>query len=257
MTRGRDRRAALLVVVLFAVSVDAVAGCAPPPPLPVVIVYGDSLGVESAPALREHLAAVAPGHQLVTRVAGGSAVCDWHARMREDTSLRPELVVLAFTGNRFTDCSRRSSTWDRYRADTWWSIGFWQGRRVPTLVVAPPGPVGSDPAEREAALAALDAARGTGSASVDLAPWFTSPHDGRFGERLPCLPGEGPAQGCEADGIQVRAGHTSRGDDGVHLCGDACGRYSSGVHRFAYVVAAAIGERLGLPPRPTLPRPGP
>lgn len=245
MTAVRFRRAVVPACLLL-IAALVVPACAPPPSLPRVIVYGDSLGVEAAPALRDRLAAVAPGYELVLRVAGGTAPCDWHAGMKEDVALRPSLVVLAFTGNRFTDCSRRGPVWDRYRGDTWWSIGHWQGRGASTLVVAPPGPVGTTPSEHEAALGALSAARETGSPSVDLAPWFTDPVDGRFAERVPCLAGEGETHGCVGRSIQVRAGHTSHGYDTVHLCGGACGRYSSGVARFADVVASSIARHLGV-----------
>lgn len=65
---------------------------------PVVVVYGDSLTVQSEPAalslhhgLRE---------RVVFRAAGGTAMCDWVSRAALDReALHPGRVILAFTGN--------------------------------------------------------------------------------------------------------------------------------------------------------------
>ena len=82
--------------------------------------------------------------------------------------------------------------------------------------------------------------------------------NGRFTETLPCLPGEGPAQGCRHGEIQVRAA------DGAHFCPDviyppgdpagACAVWSSGAFRFGAAMArpvvtflARAGHAIGAP----------
>jgi hypothetical protein len=68
------------------------------PAKPLVIVYGDSLTVQSAPdARRLHSAA---GERVVFRARGGTAMCDWVAQAgRDQLAMNPQRVVLAFTGN--------------------------------------------------------------------------------------------------------------------------------------------------------------
>ncbi len=65
---------------------------------PVVVVYGDSLTVQSESAARS----LHPGNRehVVFHAAGGTAMCDWVARAAFDAvALHPQRVVLAFTGN--------------------------------------------------------------------------------------------------------------------------------------------------------------
>jgi hypothetical protein len=95
----RDRFAAgVLVVLLLLVAIGVLA---PGPSRPVLIVYGDSLTVQSESAalkLHPHLDA-----RVVFRAAGGTAMCDWIAQARYDRlALDPKKVVLAFTGNTAT-----------------------------------------------------------------------------------------------------------------------------------------------------------
>ena len=70
---------------------------------------------------------------------------------------------------------------------------------------------------------------------------------GRFTATLPCLPSEGPAEGCVDGRIPVRA------LDGLHLCpvrtsqgSDRCPVYSSGAARFGLAMAQPIRYDLGL-----------
>lgn len=63
-----------------------------------VVIYGDSLTVESEPAL-SRLAHASSLH-VVFRAFGGTALCDWTAQAARDRlALHPSSVVLAFTGN--------------------------------------------------------------------------------------------------------------------------------------------------------------
>jgi lysophospholipase L1-like esterase len=63
-----------------------------------VVIYGDSLTVESENAVRLRYSQ-AYG-RIVFRAFGGTALCDWLAQAEKDRAgLHPQRVVLAFTGN--------------------------------------------------------------------------------------------------------------------------------------------------------------
>ncbi len=70
---------------------------------PVIVVYGDSLTVESEAAAQQffHQAGKAfAGERLVFHARNGTAMCDWVKQARTDlAALHPQRVVLAFTGN--------------------------------------------------------------------------------------------------------------------------------------------------------------
>jgi hypothetical protein len=68
---------------------------------PVLLVYGDSLTVQSKHDA--HQIAGEPKHHVIFRAKGGTALCDWIAQAKKDSkSKRPVRVVLAFTGNSAT-----------------------------------------------------------------------------------------------------------------------------------------------------------
>lgn len=73
------------------------AGCAPAPAKPTLLIYGDSLTVLSEPAVNF----LSGGkYNIVFRAAGGTAMCDWSAETAADrAAYKPNRVVLAFTGN--------------------------------------------------------------------------------------------------------------------------------------------------------------
>lgn len=70
---------------------------------PVVIVYGDSLTVESEAAAQQFFREAGQptaGERLVFRARDGTAMCDWVTQARKDlAALHPQRIVLAFTGN--------------------------------------------------------------------------------------------------------------------------------------------------------------
>ncbi len=75
---------------------------------PVVVVYGDSLTVQSEAAARTLYRAAGGTDALVFRARGGTAMCDWVEQARYDrVALRPRRIVLAFTGNT-ASCARES-----------------------------------------------------------------------------------------------------------------------------------------------------
>jgi hypothetical protein len=92
----RDRLAAgVLGVLLLLVAISVLVQGSTQP---AVIVYGDSLTVQSeadARTLHPHLA-----DRVVFRARAGTAMCDWIEQARYDQlALQPRKVVLAFTGN--------------------------------------------------------------------------------------------------------------------------------------------------------------
>ena len=64
----------------------------------VVVIYGDSLTVESEGAVKR--LARGTSAKVVFRAFGGTAMCDWTAQAARDrVALHPQRVILAFTGN--------------------------------------------------------------------------------------------------------------------------------------------------------------
>ena len=76
-----------------------ITGCqAPPTPAP-VIVYGDSLTVQSETAAT----AIHPKEDVIWRAENGTALCDWVTQAKKDAAtLHPQRIVLAFVGNSAT-----------------------------------------------------------------------------------------------------------------------------------------------------------
>ena len=62
----------------------------PAPPAGSTILYGDSLAVEATQYLEA---------EIVERVKGGTAPCDWMAQMTVDRTSSPAKVIVAFSGN--------------------------------------------------------------------------------------------------------------------------------------------------------------
>jgi hypothetical protein len=119
----------------LAVTVSAV-----PPPLPTVVIYGDSLTV-LAETDAVHMA---QGRlHLVFRAYGGTSPCDWTAGAADDLrTLRPAHVVIAFTGNS-ASCVQEAyehgglaAVVDTYRRSLLRLADVYRG--VPVTVVATP-----------------------------------------------------------------------------------------------------------------------
>jgi hypothetical protein len=87
----------LAPLAMAALCVPALVAFAPAP-LPTVVVYGDSLTVQSEKAAAFFYRDVK--QKVVFRATGGTAMCDWIAQAAIDQKvLHPSRVVLAFTGN--------------------------------------------------------------------------------------------------------------------------------------------------------------
>lgn len=91
-----------LLSVLMIVGV-AVACTTPPPGSPTVLVYGDSLTVQSIGATHAAYDAV---QTTDFQAKGGTAACDWAPGVMVDrAAYKPTRVVIAFTGNASTPCA--------------------------------------------------------------------------------------------------------------------------------------------------------
>jgi hypothetical protein len=133
------RVVAVLVVALFAGL--GLTACAPKR---VVMVYGDSLVWESQGDITWQM-----GDAYDTRVVslGGTALCDYADQIVADAwTIRPSLVVVAFTGNAFTECMQppagrlNDAAWqgEKYGADLTVLLDRLAPTGVPSIVVSPP-----------------------------------------------------------------------------------------------------------------------
>jgi hypothetical protein len=218
-----------------------------------VILYGDSLAWEAQAPFRAALVA-AGATRVITRTYGGTAICDWLPQMRIDESeLRPEAVVIEFSGDEFTPCMQGptgqpltgAAYYEKYLRDAQTALSiFATGDTVVYLAGAPISQqawLSHDPdANRlNQMYATLAGSEGrahyvdAGSAILDR---------GRWTKTLPCLAGE-PCTG--GNGVNV-----VRGPDGNHFCPVAppaiegvtvgCPVYSSGAYRYGKAMAGAV-----------------
>ncbi len=129
---------ALLVAVLAGLGL---AACGPKR---VVMVYGDSLVWESQGDITWQM-----GDTYDTRVVslGGTALCDYSDQIVSDAvALRPSVVVVAFSGNAFTECMQppagrlNDAAWqgEKYGADLTALLERLAPTGVPVIVVSPP-----------------------------------------------------------------------------------------------------------------------
>lgn len=212
---------------------------------PRVVVYGDSLVVQSELALTAVGAAF--DLDVAARAFGGAAPCDALAWLADDLRHSvPDMVVFAFSGNSLSECmrlgnGRLASGRDlvaKYRADLESVINMTTHAGAPLVL-------GSPPASRDHRRSwhRLDSLYRDLSddhrpyvhytdAGVGIAP------DGRYRDAQACLTFERRLAlgACGSDGEnQVRA------PDGVHFCATTgaaaavqpCKGYSSGVVRYA------------------------
>jgi hypothetical protein len=230
----------------------------PPPPPGVVSVYGDSLVWEARHALGPMLDEIGPNR---IHSWGGTALCDFSRKIVDEARTEPtRLVVIGFTGNALTPCMKtmgsspsRDLVTAMYTADLDAVVGELHALGVPVLLIgAPPSadasgathwtPINAawaDAAAKWRALGADVAYADTGLALAD---------SGRWAATLPCLPGEGPDQGCIDGRIPVRA------PDSVHFCPRLaaaregvipdCAVWNGGAWRYAQAIRSAIGLHL-------------
>jgi hypothetical protein len=236
----------------------------PPKPLSDrrVILYGDSLGWESQAFFVAELARAA-FTEVTTRTFGGTAICDWIGQMRLDAAtLRPDAVVVEFSGNALTPCMRGaggaalsgSAYFRKYASDAAAVLQIFTPGHTFVFFVGTPISLSAERAHNptNAILRNLYASVAKSNpygryvdagASVLL--------DGRWTETLACLPAEPCTGGRDAGGIPV---NVVRAPDGAHFCPgapaavrgvtDACRVWSSGAWRFGNAMAMPVVAQL-------------
>lgn len=275
--RGRRRRGAL-VVALGAITVVA-AGCIPvgppPPPPPTVIVYGDSLMVESRGVVGRELEALRPGYRVLTtgRSFGGIALCDALDDMQADANENARLVVVQFSGNVSGCVGSAAASIARYTADAEATVQIWAARGVPVLFVGSPSLIVDGPSQArnpiDVAFETVAAAH-PGQAFFDgtppealsvedptMPPDGSLPHWRFFPYEMDCLRPDEPY--CDPSTLKVAvrwlpAGSPPPWENGNgHLCTThqipigpdfTCPEYRSGVERFGRAIAVAAAAHL-------------
>jgi hypothetical protein len=280
MQRGRRRASGVWTAVGLVALLGVLTACVPPPPdvLPTttttttapttapstartLVLYGDSLALQSRGEIRRRLGALLPGWNVILQVYGGTAQCDWHDDMAVDAAAHDvDVVVIAFSGNYMTNCITGVPPGSRnrvagYEADANWAVDFWRPKGASLLFVAGPTSVGvhvdpfptnaPDP-ERWDAIRDVYARVGTqrGVNVADEAPLFADPASQVYKTWMPCLVGE-----C----VPSVEWKPVRNADHVHFCVDAlvgpdgCVNYSSGVVRYADPIVRGVAGLLGLP----------
>lgn len=134
----------LLVLLLIALVLSA--GLTACTPKPIILVYGDSLVVQS----QESISFLFGDSYDVRIVAqGGSAICDFATRIVDDArGLRPKMSIIAFSGNSITPCmvppagTQRNDEWtaSKYEADVTSVVSQLAALATPVVLVGgPPG----------------------------------------------------------------------------------------------------------------------
>jgi hypothetical protein len=211
---------------------------------PHVVLWGDSLAVESAAFFAE--AVQATGATAETRTMGGTAPCDWYAEILQRSAVAPvDVALLMFSGNSRTPCMRGpdgrflagAAKVEKYRADVGGLADHLRGLGGAVYLIGPPVMRPDFEPNRVEALLGLYrdlAGERDGVFFADAGSAVLA--EGGYAERLPCLPSEGDDHGCVGGTIAVRS------PDGVHFCPTAtkgsCPVYSSGAVRFAAAMAA-------------------
>jgi len=205
-----------------------------------VLVYGDSLTWEAQAGIEQAIEAQLPGWDAVVRTSPGTATCDALPAMRGgDGNLNAGVVVLEYVAVPFGPCMTGKDSLAQHTADTQAALALWASRGVPVVLVGAPRAVGDPSDLTGTAPINRDLAARANQTFVDSGVLLRDPWTGVYQQRLPCLDGEGPAQGCGVDGlIDVRD------ETGGHFCSihnvGPCPVYASGIVRFAAPIADAV-----------------
>jgi hypothetical protein len=262
----RVRVAVVVGVVVVLVGAVAVAAATRPDRRDVgagerVVLYGDSLAIEAGPAFVE---AMGQHSRAVVEVKAvpGSAPCDVLDSMRADASgpagARPAVVVLQFAGNNATPCVsesdgtplRGAALAERYAADIEAAVELFAAADVRVVIAGlPPAP--GLPGDATELIEEAELSLVTRWAGIDIGHVRYSPAgdtvagaDRAYESHLPCLDGEGEAEGCEGGEIVVRS------PDRIHFCPEGlterltCPVYSSGARRYGQEMARTAAQAL-------------
>ena len=210
-----------------------------------VVLVGDSLAQEVTPFLQF----LTPGKAFVPKFWGGTAPCDW--RDVDLQANRRSVVVISFTGNSLTDCMSDGqgghlvdeAVVDQYRYDI--GVLIDKARRVGARVVLVGQPLRDATFDADVEVNGINEVYRQFAAAYPFVSFVDAGRavelpDGRFTDRLPCMPYD---VDCADDGMTVVRG------DGVHFCPiegeNPCSVWSSGAFRFALVIASATNNPRG------------
>jgi hypothetical protein len=223
-----------------------------------IALFGDSLAEDASSFFQAGLTAHGRA-QVELQTLPGTAICDWFKAMTHVVGrMRPDAVVVEFSGNNLTPCVQNSAKQPlvgaallaRYQADAikatqilirHGATVYWAGA----------------PADRSDTLSAQAAA--VRSIYEQLPARFPQVHfvpagtvvllDGTtYTDYLPCLPNEP----CTGPTIGGKRTNRVRAPDGVHFCPvvvtgrHACPVWSSGAFRFGTAMAAPVIAQFGL-----------
>ena len=265
---SRRARAGLVVAALVVAAVAVLVLRRPPGPPGAgdrVVLYGDSLSVEAAPAFTAALERDTEAEVRVRSVPG-VAPCDLLGDMQADLAdpaLRPDVAVIQFAGNNATECiaptpgepapeEERLTGADlagRYATDVRAAVEAFAAAGTRVVIAGPPPapglPGGATDLIEDEYLRIVTEWAGRDIGRVRYADaGATVSEDGEFVDTLPCADGEGAEQGCEDGRIPVRT------PDRIHFCPTeltddlVCPVYSSGAERYADEVARVTTQAL-------------
>ena len=228
-------------------------------PRALVVLWGDSLAWQAqesfAFAVGQSLGAAVEAHTFP-----GTATCDWLADMgRTVGTKRVTAAVLEFSGNALTPCMRDPAGvplggepyLSKYFADTQRALAILSKAGASVYLAGAPvhRHEGAQSAGSELGAMYRSLAAQTHATYIDAGASVLD--RGNYTDTLPCLPTEGPDQGCRGGRIAVRA------SDGVHFCPAArtsasglprpCPVWSSGALRFGIAMAIPVVAGLRSP----------
>lgn len=222
-----------------------------------VVLFGDSLSVEAAPAFGAAMAAHSQA-EVEVRATPGVAPCDVLEAMRAELASSPAVVVLQFAGNNATPCVagddgqplRGAELAERYAADVAEAVELFAGNGVRVVIAGPP-PAPGLPGQATELIDRDYVQLVTRWAGIDIGMVRYAPagdtvagDDRAYVDRLDCLDDEGEAEGCEGGRITVRS------PDRIHFCPTAltdelsCPVHSSGARRYGEEMARVAVQAL-------------